>query len=463
MPPFFRVSGLRIATTAVAALAIIVTSGCGPGNAVLTPQRTPASTPTPPGTSGPSAAPTGATPTPRPSATPTAVASPSPTPSPTTTARPATAIWSIGGTALAGNSGFGGPCSGSSSCIVEYHESALLAGNVTAVPFIARAQRVNALAFDSAGDLWASEGAYGQGAGDIVEFSAASLAAATAQSPPAPALTIAETVAPLGLTFDTRGNLWVAVGTNIDEYAGTPSSASATPIVQLTGAGDATALAFAPDGTLWYTRGTAQGVSADGVESQTAVGPDDIPLYTLYGLSPAQLAQSGSPVPAATLAVTGASIPNGTGQTDINIATDSFPFEIAFDASGNLWTQSYQNLPCVGQGACGTSVNPGGTLDELIDFPATSLHSSGAAVTWTSGTFSNPGGSTIATNTAPFGGVAFDTSGNLYEVTAVGTASNLPSFTLQIYASSALQSATPQPSQSLPFPAGYITTGPTYR
>jgi hypothetical protein len=449
---------------------ISVSSGCGSGNAILTPQRNPASTPTPHGTSGPSATPTAASPTPKATATPTTKASPSTTPSPTpsqtATARPATAIWSIGGVSVGGDSGFGGPCSGSSSCIVEYHESSLLAGNAAAVPFIARSQRVNALAFDSAGDLWATEGAYGQGAGDIVEFTSASLAAATAQSPPAPALTIAESVAPLGLTFDARGNLWVAVGTNIDEFAGKPSSASATPIVQLSGSGDATALAFASDGTLWYSRGTMQGVSTDGVESQTGVGPGSATLYNIYALSVAQIAQSGSPAPGATLSVPGA-IPNNTGQTDITVSTDSIPFEIAFDADGDLWTQSYQNLPCVGQGTCGTSTNPGGTVDELIDFPATTLHSTGAAHIWTSESptnqFTDPGGSTIVTNGASFGGIAFDTSGNLYEVTAVGAGANVPSFTLQIYSSSALGTATPQPSQSLGFPAGYITTGPTYR
>jgi len=323
------------------------------------------------------------------------------------------------------------------------------------VPFIARAQSVNALAFDSAGDLWATEGAYGQPAGDIVEFTSASLAAATAQSPPAPALTIAESAAPLGLTFDARGNLWVAVGTNIDEFAGKPSSASATPIVQLTGAGDATAIAFAPDGTLWYSRGQ-EGTTSGGIETETAFGPNVATLFSIYGLSPAQIAQSGSPAPASMLSVP-APIPNNLGQTDITVSVDTEPLEIAFDANGNLWAEASQNLPCSNQPGCGASA---GTTSELIDFPAATLHTTGAARIWTSGGFFNPGGSTVLTNSRSYGGVAFDTTGNLYDVTE-GFSSY--SFGLQIYGSSAFGTATPQPSQSLAFPAGYITTGPTYR
>jgi hypothetical protein len=151
LPAPSRFFSLRLASAALAMATISVSSGCGSGNAILTPQRNPASTPTPHGTSGPSATPTAASPTPKATATPTTKASPSTTPSPTpsqtATARPATAIWSIGGVSVGGDSGFGGPCSGSSSCIVEYHESSLLAGNAAAVPFIARSQRVNALAF----------------------------------------------------------------------------------------------------------------------------------------------------------------------------------------------------------------------------------------------------------------------------------------------------------------------------
>jgi hypothetical protein len=267
------------------------------------------------------------------------------------------------------------------------------------VPFIARAQSVNALAFDSAGDLWATEGAYGQPAGDIVEFTSASLAAATAQSPPAPALTIAESAAPLGLTFDARGNLWVAVGTNIDEFAGKPSSASATPIVQLTGAGDATAIAFAPDGTLWYSRGQG-GTTSGGIETETAFGPNSATLFNIYGLSPAQIAQSGSPAPASMLSVP-APIPNNLGQTDITVSVDTEPLEIAFDANGNLWTEAFQSLPCSNQPGCGASA---GTTSELIDFPAATLHTTGAARIWTSGGFFNPGGSTVLTNSASYDG-----------------------------------------------------------
>ncbi len=152
-----------------------------------------------------------------------------------------------------------------------------------------------------------------------------------------------------------------------------------------------------------------------------------------------------------------APIPNNLGQTDITVSVDTEPLEIAFDANGNLWTEAFQSLPCSNQPGCGASA---GTTSELIDFPAATLHTTGAARIWTSGGFFNPGGSTVLTNSASYGGVAFDTTGNLYDVTAV---SSSYSFGLQIYGSSAFGTATPQPSQSLAFPAGYITTGPTYR
>jgi hypothetical protein len=334
----------------------------------------------------------------------------------------------------------------------------LLAGNAAGVPFVGRANFVDALAFDPKGDLWATEGSTINSIGtayDLVEFNAASLAAATAQAPPAPALTIVLSAVPQGLTFDANGNLWVAVGGNIDEYAGAPASASTLPIVQIAGAGFGTGLAFAPDGTLWYSRG---GTTVESVTN--TFGPNYVdPLYMVYGLTPSQIVQSGSPAPTYALSVPGpfAAL---AGQTNTNVATNFWPNAIAFDASGNLWAQSEQNSP--GSLGCPIAGVDGFTETELFEFTALALRTSSTYRSWPSCPTSAPGGgpagSVITTNTASASGMLFDASGNLYEATAAGSPGRLT-----IYQPSAFANASPQPLQSLPFPVSYIAAGPTYR
>lgn len=147
------------------------------------------------------------------------------------------------------------------------------------------------LAFDAAGNLWATNGG-------VVEFAAASLT-----SNPSPAATISFTSgSSYALAFDSSGNLWV---TNYDgatskvvEFSASTLTSSPSPAATITtGLDDPSGLAFDTSGNLWVTNR----------QSNTVVE------YTASTLT-------SSPSPAAAIS-----------------AGLSNPEHLAFDAAGNLW------------------------------------------------------------------------------------------------------------------------------
>jgi hypothetical protein len=174
-------------------------------------------------------------------------------------------------------------------------------GDPTPTVVIQNANQPSGLAFDSTGDLWAT-----QFNGGVVEYTANQLTA-SGNPTPAVSLTGPDLQVPWGLTFDSSGNLWV--GTYIDsvlvEYTKGQLAATGNPAPAVTISGLGTAVvtpAFDSSGDLWVSTYT----------STPAV---------IEELTPSELAATGSPTPAVTIA---------TG-------TNTEPVGLAFDTTGDLW------------------------------------------------------------------------------------------------------------------------------
>ncbi|HUE09057.1 MAG TPA: hypothetical protein VMP41_16655 [Acidimicrobiales bacterium] len=165
--------------------------------------------------------------------------------------------------------------------------------------------------FDSSGNLWIAN----SGSSSVVAFTPAQLAAGATR--PAIALSLPAQSFPEGVTFDTSGDLWVSDLNHGALYEFTPAQLSSsgfpTPKVTITDTGGSllgpSGLAFATSGDLWVVN------RAD----------DSIVEFT-----PAQLATSGSPTPAATITSDGSnSLATPTGAT--------------FDTAGDLWVSNAQS------------------------------------------------------------------------------------------------------------------------
>ncbi len=169
--------------------------------------------------------------------------------------------------------------------------------------------------FDAKGNLWVSD----NGANSVFVFTPAQLAATNTSA--SPNITITSTPAftgPLGITFDTIGDLWVANNgtTTIFEFKAqnlpqSSGSGSLTPDVMLSDDGNGSiqapwALIFDSKGDLW---------------SSNANSPS-----TIVEFAASSLTASGSPTPAVTLS------PVMEGMS----ATLSAPNGIAFDNLGDL-------------------------------------------------------------------------------------------------------------------------------
>lgn len=203
--------------------------------------------------------------------------------------------------------------------------------------------------FDAAGNQWVAN----HDANAILVFTAAQLAL-TGDNPTVPAVTLSSTAfnGPLGIAFDSAGNLWVAnnggvagengaaasaAGTTIVEFAAAQLPAvpatgtltpQLTPTITLTDDGNGSiqapwALAFDASGDLW---------------SSNANAPS-----TLVEFSKTQLAASGMPVPAITISPV----------TDMGNATLAAPNGLCFDNNGDLAAASSATpfgLPIYGKG-----------------------------------------------------------------------------------------------------------------
>jgi hypothetical protein len=219
-----------------------------------------------------------------------------------------------------------------SSNVVEFASNQIASGSVT--PYhqftIADANfpQYTSMAFDRSGDMWIGEqnltiNASGGFSGQIVEFTAAQLAALATSPNPAPHATLTVAGGVDGLAFDAAGNLWASVYsfsspllvkfTAAQISAGTGSPA---PVITLT-VQEEGAIAFESDGTLWNTPTIVFGPSAG----------------ILYGYAPSQLDASGTVAAQYILQPTGPPIVI-SGQAAVGVT----PNQLAFDAAGNLWS-----------------------------------------------------------------------------------------------------------------------------
>jgi sugar lactone lactonase YvrE len=239
-----------------------------------------------------------------------------------------------------------------SNTVVEYAVAQLSAsGSPTPVVTIQLpAMSVSyAIAFDASGNLWVGNNF----ANTIVEFTPSQLAAGGS---PTPAVTIAEVPPqpntlqePIGLAFDTHGNLWVAnnAASSIVEY--TPSqlatSGSPAPTVTLTGAAILypNEIAFDHAGNLWITN------------SAYNVTPSIPASGRIVEYAAQDLTTTGSPTAVLTL-----NLPQGT--------YGAVPTGLAFDDSGNLWyADAYTQS--IGQYSA-ASLTAGGSPSPAIIIPS---------------------------------------------------------------------------------------------
>lgn len=215
----------------------------------------------------------------------------------------------------------------------------------------------DALAFDANGNLWVAEGALAASPPRIVEYRGGSVARNA--EPVAQITKLRGVIDPEGLAFDSRGNLWVAGGTAVEEFpaAGLTSNPQPTRIwadetrgLPLDGPD---ALAFDPHGNLWVSSYNNRVL----LEFAAASLTDSLP-------APRHILQ----------------LPSGVS-----------PLDIAFDPNGNLWV------------AC--------TNDSIYEFGAASL-----------GRTTTPRATVNLSRLISGGvpGIAFDQTGNLF-ASAVGS------------------------------------------
>jgi hypothetical protein len=222
------------------------------------------------------------------------------------------------------------------------------------------------MVFDSSGDLWVAN----ENTSDLFELTKAQLA----QPNPAPAVTIfAESGAlanPFGLAFDQSGNLWVVSNawSRVYEYTKSQLASSGGPTPQTTISDFPSTpifgVAFDASGDLWVSTvksvlefskaelatahpapsltisssGGAQLVfdSSGDLWMVTGGGPDcfGTPCTNeVVEFTKAQLSTSGSPTPAVKIS-----------STRVGAAGSLYgPYSLAFDSSGNLWVENFDN------------------------------------------------------------------------------------------------------------------------
>jgi sugar lactone lactonase YvrE len=278
------------------------------------------------------------------------------------------------------------------STVVEYTGAQLAASSTAAATTTIATGSSSAFgeAFDAGGNLWIS----GYQGNTITEYAAAQLAAS---GTPTPAVTLTASSGslsgPLGIAFDSSGNLWVAnaAANTVVEFSASQLAASGSPTPSITIGASAgslnfpSALAFDSKADLWVTNAMAN---------------------TVVEFTPTQLASSGTPIPTVTLTATNGSIAG--------------PLGIAFDASGNLWISN----------AMAQQPN------SVVKFAASQLAASGATtpavvITASGGSLGGPVG------------LAFDVGGNLWVANA--TAGSVVEFA----ASQLATSGSPVPSVTL--------------
>jgi hypothetical protein len=294
------------------------------------------------------------------------------------------------------------------STVLEYIPSQLTAGVVNAAPKLmitgGAVGMPQGVTFDSSGNLWVMDpGATVNGAATpaLLKFSATQLAAlATTDSPePVAIITSTSLAFPQQSVFDSKGNQWVTDHNNNTVLVFTAAQLMATgtsatvPAVVLSSAAfnGPLGIAFDSAGNLWIANNGGVPVAGSTTGALSVVGTSIVEFAAAH----VPVVGSGMLTPDLT--------PDLTLSDDGNNSIQG-PWELAFDASGNLW-----------------SSNSGGTFS-LVEFAKASLAATGSptpAVTIASMT--DMGNATLSgTN-----GLCFDNLGDI-AATSAATPFSIP-------------------------------------
>ena len=203
---------------------------------------------------------------------------------------------------------------------------------------------VSDLAFDSSGNLWVVADYTGR----VYEYAQAELAAS---GKPKPVTTLSDLPsAPIGEAFDAGGNLWVTtvtttgkpcpLGCVVEFPKAELAMAHPAPSVVISSIGGVY-MAFTPSGDMWVVTG---GPGQDGCFGSPCTNQ-------LIELTKAQLAASGSPVPAVTIGSTAAGSLWG-------------PYGVAIAPHGGIWVSNFYKPTAVEYGSRQLSA-PGGSPTPL--------------------------------------------------------------------------------------------------
>jgi hypothetical protein len=293
--------------------------------------------------------------------------------------------------------------------VLEYIPSQLTAGVVNVAPHVmitgGAVGTPQGVTFDSSGNLWVMDpGATVDGAANtpaLLKFSSTQLAALATTASPAPVAIITSTsfAFPQQSVFDSKGNQWVTDHNNNTVLVFTASQLSATgtnatvPAVVISSAAfnGPLGIAFDSSGNLWIANNGGVPVAGSTTGAMSATGTSIV-----------EVAAAHLPVPGSGM-LTPDLTPDMTLSDDGNNSIQG-PWELAFDAAGNLW-----------------SSNSGGTFS-LVKFAKASLAATGSptpAVTIASAT--DMGNATLSgTN-----GLCFDNLGDI-AATSAATPFSIP-------------------------------------
>lgn len=286
--------------------------------------------------------------------------------------------------------------------VLEYVPAQFTGGVVAAVPHLTNSSGTlgtpQGVTFDSAGNLWVMDpGAMVNGAGTaaLVEFSAAQVAALKTTANPDPVAVITSTSLsfPQQSVFDGKGNQWVTDHNNdtvlvfsAAQLLATGTNATVPAVVISSAAFNGPlGIVFDSSGNLWVANNGGVPVAGSTTGAMSAAGT------SIVEFAAANLPTPGSGMLTPTLT------PNITLSDDGQNSIQA-PWELAFDASGNLW-----------------SSNSGGTFS-LVEFAKASLAATGSPTpTITISPTTEMGNTTLsATN-----GLCFDNLGDIAATSSV--------------------------------------------
>jgi hypothetical protein len=260
--------------------------------------------------------------------------------------------------------------------------------------------------FDSAGNLWVMDpGAMvnGQATPALLKFSSAQLAALGMTNGPEPAAIITSTslAFPQQSVFDAQGNQWVSDHNNNTILVFTAAQLAMTGTNNLMPAVVITSAAF--NGPL--------GIVFDGAGNLWVANNGEVPgnnnTMSPVGTSIVELAKANLPAVPTTGMLTPDLTPSIT-LTDNGQGSIQGPWELAFDAMGNLWSSNAATpftLVAFGKASLGASGTPAPmtTISPTMDMGVSTLNS-------TNGLCFDNAGDIAATNAVDAGSAPFYTA-----------------------------------------------------